>query len=1139
MESITKKLSLQESPSALQIRYSGVKGIVVASSNDDPELNCRKLAFRPSMIKFMNPDQSFCVSSTSRLLELNLNREIISLLSSVPTKWGLDTVLLNYQEAALSKYSDMFNSQSIAFDELKDFISSAKIESIQQSKMEVIDEKFWIGVLQGIYRLRTRYLRTKTNIPLDINTQGCLIMGVPDPYNILEEGEVFVQLKNGNNAPRVLEGRILVFRNPCLHPGDCPTVKGVREIRLMHLFNVIVFPTKGSRSLPATCSGGDLDGDLYGVIWDKNLIPPQNLGYYPPCDYEELARPTTPQDEETNIDVNSQLNLAKFFTQFMANDCLGRIATKHLSVSDQLEKGARDPLAIQLAKAQSQAVDYPKTGIIPLVPEKTIKMTEFPDFMEKNLKESYLSKNILGVLYRRCRSLAYGFEDDRSPSNALFNMNLFVQGHEDFLEDAATTYVLYAVDMEILLRRFQLKVEADIILGQATFGWTQYFEANKGKASNAVSSSYAAIVDKYRAIFFTDITTTEEKHQKASAWYRIVNDPEIVISGLKPNAKRFLSFPWAVMDILCEIRKEKDKPQISRRMVTIGENGLKLFMKNSHQLSHTITEKLKKAKEIENAVNRFMKENYKKGKDVFHIDAYGSTSMYLCEAESDIDVSVLVQKQDQILGIESLFPKPSQFLGMEERTQNTYFLQNIVSRAVDTVATSKREVFTTEIPIIKCSFRDGDKETHCDISMNKIGYRKTLYMRFLYQQKAYFLPLFWILVRWARVSGLIKSTISSDKVMDSAEFYALIIHVLETPEMKESRIQKPSRWSGIKMLLQNLNQMSLDDFFELGRGLFEFFRRTSLLEGNLELVWPTPNIPIVKFDQSKTEAARNLAEKAFHALSATRDVSALINYFLVTSNEKNTIRKTLPLNVSYAIGKARSFHASRLSEITGAVVTLDVKEGKNSLELRAEGSRMAIENLQNELKALILNNKALVLGRLPQKSSRYFMEGSSLFLARQETDPAAVLHFEDSFGAFELHHNAHQRSAVFLKGHQSRLESEDEWKEESIERITNHLLQQFQKFPTNATMLQSLEVTIRFGCFYLVDVDGHLPETQKSLQIQELQLSVEKGRRSRKSWARGEFVEHQNLFVQPSTSTERYIYGSFSTNAFIISLFLF
>ena len=1118
MQNVAQKLSLQDSPSALQIRYSGVKGIVVTSFEDDPDLNCKLLAFRPSMIKFKNDDQAFGISSTSRLLELNLNREIISLLSSVPTQWGLDTVLLNYQEAALSKYSDMFNTQSTAFNELKNYISSKKVDTIQESKVEIVDEQFWIAVLQGIYRLRTREIRTKTNIPLDVNTQGCLIMGVPDPYGVLEEGEVFVQLRNVNDTNQVLEGRILVFRNPCLHPGDCPVVKGVRKEKLMHLNNVVVFPVQGSRSLPATCSGGDLDGDLYGVIWDKNLIPPENVGYHPPCDYAELARPT--QQQHTPVDVNSQLNLAGFFTQFMANDCLGRIATKHVSVSDQLEQGARDPLAIELAKAQSQAVDYPKTGIVPLIPKKVIFMKTFPDFMEKKLEVSYPSKKILGILYRRCRSLAYGFEDSTRPSS-LLNMNLFVQGHEDYLEDAARIYILYAVDMEILMRRFELKVEADIILGQATYGWTQYFEANKGKASNAISSTYDTIVEKYRTIFFEDVASNDEKQKKASSWYRIVNDQEIKINGLKANS-RFFSFPWVVTDVLCEIRKEKDRPQISRRMVTIGESGRKLFMKNSHQLSHTITEKLKKAKEIENAVNRFMKDKYKMGKEVFLIDAYGSTSMYLCEAESDIDVCVLVQKKDRILSIESLFPSPNEFLGIEQCKQDTYFLQNIVSRAVDAVATSKREVLTTKIPIIKCSFQDGDKEIQCDISMNEVGYRKTLYMRFLYEQKAHFLPLFWILVRWARVSGLIKSTISNDKIMDSAEFYALVIHVLETPKMDIPRIQKPTRWSGIKMLLQNLNRMTLEDFFELGRGLFEFFRRTSLLEGNLELVWPAPNIPSVNFDQSKTGTVKNLAGKAFHALSATRDVNALINYFLLTSKEKNTIRKTLPLNVSYAIGKARSFHASRLSEITGAFVTLEIKEGKNNLELHAEGSRMAIENVQNELKTLILNNKALVLGRLPQKSSRYFMEGSSLFLARENMDPAAVLHFEDSFGAFELHHNAHQRSAVFLKG-QSR---QEEWKEECIERITNHLLQQFQKFPTGpgdqaATMLQSLEVTVRFGCFYLVDIEGHLPETQRSLQIQELQLSVEKGRRSRKSWARGEFVVHQNLFVQQPTPNSR------------------
>ena len=52
--------------------------------------------------------------------------------------------------------------------------------------------------------------------------------------------------------------------------------------------------------------------------------------------------------------------------------CTGRVAHTHLALSDQLREGACDKLAVELSKSQSQAVDFPKTGIIPLVPEAAL-----------------------------------------------------------------------------------------------------------------------------------------------------------------------------------------------------------------------------------------------------------------------------------------------------------------------------------------------------------------------------------------------------------------------------------------------------------------------------------------------------------------------------------------------------------------------------------------------------------------------------------------------------------------------------------------------------------------------------------------------------------------------------------------------
>lgn len=43
--------------------------------------------------------------------------------------------------------------------------------------------------------------------------------------------------------------------------------------RYVHLYDCIVFPTKGRRPHPDECSGGDLDGDKFFVSWDRRLIP--------------------------------------------------------------------------------------------------------------------------------------------------------------------------------------------------------------------------------------------------------------------------------------------------------------------------------------------------------------------------------------------------------------------------------------------------------------------------------------------------------------------------------------------------------------------------------------------------------------------------------------------------------------------------------------------------------------------------------------------------------------------------------------------------------------------------------------------------------------------------------------------------
>lgn len=91
--------------------------------------------------------------------------------------------------------------------------------------------------------------------------------------------------------------------------------------------------------------------DLYNIVFDKRFHLDRT---HQPADYisekVELDRPVVLSD------------VPKFFIDFMQNNNLGLISTKHLMVADQNSEGIFHPDAILLAGMASAAVDFPKTG---------------------------------------------------------------------------------------------------------------------------------------------------------------------------------------------------------------------------------------------------------------------------------------------------------------------------------------------------------------------------------------------------------------------------------------------------------------------------------------------------------------------------------------------------------------------------------------------------------------------------------------------------------------------------------------------------------------------------------------------------------------------------------------------------------
>ncbi|KAK5256042.1 hypothetical protein LTR40_010667, partial [Exophiala xenobiotica] len=116
-------------------------------------------------------------------------------------------------------------------------------------------------------------------------------------------------------------------------------------------------------------SGGDLDGDLYNIIYDEALMPSKTVApaAYLPAQPIDIGRPVTAND------------MAGFFVDFMRNDQLGRIAIVHQVFADLDSTFSSNCLS--LADLHSTAVDFSKSGV-PVDPKKIPRSPAYrPDFM--------------------------------------------------------------------------------------------------------------------------------------------------------------------------------------------------------------------------------------------------------------------------------------------------------------------------------------------------------------------------------------------------------------------------------------------------------------------------------------------------------------------------------------------------------------------------------------------------------------------------------------------------------------------------------------------------------------------------------------------------------------------------------------
>ncbi|KAG1326983.1 RNA-dependent RNA polymerase 2 [Cocos nucifera] len=513
---VAQKCGLSHTPSAFQIRYGGYKGVIAVDRT-----SFQKLSLRPSMLKFESENTMLCVTKWSEYLPCYLNREIICLLSTLGVE---DEVFELMQHDQMSLLDEMLTNREIALRMLDKmaFPDTRTIVKMLMQGYEPNSEPYLLMMLKAYQEYQLSDIRSKCRIFVP---KGRVLLGCLDETDSLDYGQVYVkitmtkeELQDTNQTffdkvdqtAAVVVQKVVVTRNPCLHPGDVRVLQAVYNPQLdnMGLVDCIVFPQKGRSHI------------IFLVL---NMYILQEI--------------------------------QKFFVDYMINDTLGVISTAHLVYADREPAKARSPKCLELANLHSMAVDFAKTGSSAEMP-RILKPKEFPDFMERWDRPMYVSTGILGKLYRAAsryieRPNTDPMDAEMLPQSA-YDHDLQVKGSEAFLQAAEDYCNQYSERLSSLMNYYGAEHEDEILTGNLR-SRSMHLQRDKKKYGEIKDRFLLGVKSLHKEVqgWFKSSCAESESLRMASAWYHVTYHPSY------HSENRFLSFPWILSDVLLSIKATK------------------------------------------------------------------------------------------------------------------------------------------------------------------------------------------------------------------------------------------------------------------------------------------------------------------------------------------------------------------------------------------------------------------------------------------------------------------------------------------------------------------------------------------------------------------------------------------------------
>ena len=334
--------------SAIQIRFNwGVKGVLVLSE----DLPDDTIVFTESMIKFALDEtcKTLEIIKFSKFSQGYLNKYTIILLNFLRKRnlghQPLLKKILTLSKKQLNKSTNFCQSMKLKFD----LVSNEEEDNL-------IHDQFKKSLTMHYKKNSILNIKNNFRVLLPKSTN---LLGVIDFHNILEEGEVFIQIDK-NYKTKILKGDVLVTRSPCISKYDLQKFTCINNEKLHNLNNVIVFSSRGK--IPATIKmcNSDLDGDTFYVIYDRKIL---NIIKTEPFKEETVSNLNYVEYDPKIIDKidNLQINIFKYFCYINKNDKIGLLSSKF--VSESLASREFNNSLQNLAEAISLEVDFPKKGL--------------------------------------------------------------------------------------------------------------------------------------------------------------------------------------------------------------------------------------------------------------------------------------------------------------------------------------------------------------------------------------------------------------------------------------------------------------------------------------------------------------------------------------------------------------------------------------------------------------------------------------------------------------------------------------------------------------------------------------------------------------------------------------------------------